>query len=234
MRYLRQPENHGLAAALNTGVLAARGDIIAFLEQDDIWLPEKLNRQIDRLNAGFQLTDCRFFFYDPIRHRLQGLGGGNFSTLIGRRQAVEMLFPLPEDKSLLGIEDGIIAGRLSLLGADQSLPDSKVCHMTEPLVIVSRHHDSLSGQGEATSYIARYQAAADFFASEKSTALDKLKRFWQRQKRANRFLSLFPPSLQMNLRDIKFRLQRIRLTREWKIIKNGPEHRAARRIIDKL
>jgi hypothetical protein len=215
-------------------VSAARGEVIAFLEQDDIWLPEKLDRQIDRLNAGFWLADCRFFFYDPIHRRLQGLGGGNFSTLIGRRRAVEMLFPLPEDKKLLGIEDGILAGRLALLSADQSLPDSKVCHMAEPLVIVSRHRDSLSGQGETTPYIARYQAAADFFASEKSTALDKLKSFWQRQKRANRFLSLFPPPLQMGLRHIKFRLRRIGLAREWKIIKNGPEHRAACRIINKL
>ncbi len=37
----------GLPAALNTAILAARADYIAFLDADDIWLPEKLARHLE-------------------------------------------------------------------------------------------------------------------------------------------------------------------------------------------
>ena len=42
---LRQ-ENRGVAAARNSGVAAARGEWVAFLDSDDVWHPEKLQRQI--------------------------------------------------------------------------------------------------------------------------------------------------------------------------------------------
>lgn len=38
--------NAGLCATLNEGLSKAKGDYIAFIASDDIWLPEKLSRQI--------------------------------------------------------------------------------------------------------------------------------------------------------------------------------------------
>jgi glycosyltransferase involved in cell wall biosynthesis len=42
----RSKTNGGEASARNAGVSMARGDFVAFLDQDDIWLPDKLERQM--------------------------------------------------------------------------------------------------------------------------------------------------------------------------------------------
>lgn len=55
LRYLYQ-ENRGSSAARNAGIGAARGDLLAFLDSDDLWLPRKLERQVplfDRPEVGF-------------------------------------------------------------------------------------------------------------------------------------------------------------------------------------
>ncbi|WP_375341514.1 glycosyltransferase family 2 protein [Planktothricoides raciborskii] len=49
LRYFYQ-ENQGVAAARNRGILEAQGELIAFLDQDDWFLPDKLTQQV----AGFQ------------------------------------------------------------------------------------------------------------------------------------------------------------------------------------
>jgi len=53
MRYLEHPghENRGISASRNVGVREARGEFIAELDADDVWLPDKLARLVPELEA---------------------------------------------------------------------------------------------------------------------------------------------------------------------------------------
>ena len=56
LRYLRLERNRGQAAARNAGIAACRADLIAFQDSDDIWMPEKLARQLAALRTGTELA----------------------------------------------------------------------------------------------------------------------------------------------------------------------------------
>ena len=49
---LRHEENRGANAARNTGLEAATGEFVAFLDDDDRWVPEKLQRQVDAFDRA--------------------------------------------------------------------------------------------------------------------------------------------------------------------------------------
>ncbi len=49
LRTLTNDRTPGLAGARNTGILAARGSLVAFCDDDDAWTPDKLRRQVQAL-----------------------------------------------------------------------------------------------------------------------------------------------------------------------------------------
>ncbi len=59
--------NSGAAVARNKGIEVAEGRYIAFLDSDDLWLPQKLERQL----AFMKANDYSFVFsaYDKIDQR---------------------------------------------------------------------------------------------------------------------------------------------------------------------
>ncbi len=102
VRYLAQ-EHSGIASARNAGVAAAGGDLIAFLDADDVWLPGSLERRVRHLRArpdvDFVLGGMEVFL-EPgtaapawMPAWLAGTQHGQLQTFVGRREAFETVGP---------------------------------------------------------------------------------------------------------------------------------------------
>jgi glycosyltransferase involved in cell wall biosynthesis len=76
VRVLRQ-ENAGVAAARNRGISEASGELIAFCDADDIWLPRHLEALVEVYDRhdGIATSNCYWLFVggiDPARTRYKG------------------------------------------------------------------------------------------------------------------------------------------------------------------
>lgn len=65
VKYVRQ-ENAGVCAARNRGVQESNGELLAFLDADDIYLPASLEKQVARFNGGVDLglVHCGLRLFD--------------------------------------------------------------------------------------------------------------------------------------------------------------------------
>ncbi len=118
---IRHDRNRGAAAARNTGIRAATGSFVAFIDSDDEWLPEKLHHQIDIMDArprlgglctAFTLKRVQSGYAEDRRPRptptwLANLLDGCFvspgTTLLARRECFHTVGLL--DESLRRFED---------------------------------------------------------------------------------------------------------------------------------
>jgi glycosyltransferase involved in cell wall biosynthesis len=116
IRYLRKP-NGGQASAFNFGFERARGEIVALLDADDVWLPDKLGRVYEELerNPAAGMVYHRMHLWDgtdetsedtyfiPVsgnvtesRRTLLQYPMVGTSCLAFRRNALKELLPVPE------------------------------------------------------------------------------------------------------------------------------------------
>lgn len=99
VRLIRQ-ENAGPSAARNRGIETSTGTYIAFLDADDLWLPEKIARQVEVME---QHPDMGLLFGDmvnfgptgrePVSHfEKNGLGAGYFGDSLWMTDAFLKIF----------------------------------------------------------------------------------------------------------------------------------------------
>jgi cellulose synthase/poly-beta-1,6-N-acetylglucosamine synthase-like glycosyltransferase len=148
-------ENRGLAGARNTALSAAKGEVVALLDSDDIWMPEYLEYQIARLDEN---PDVDFVYPNAMM-----FGGGTGSgrlfmdvhpsegdvtfaslidstccvmvSLVGRREAIERVGAF--DSTLRCCEDYDLWLRAVKAG-------SRMIYHRRPLVMYRRRKGSLS------------------------------------------------------------------------------------------
>lgn len=64
VRYIKNVGSHGACAARNVGISCAKGELVAFLDDDDEWLPEKIERQLEAFEEDVCLVYCNGWCVD--------------------------------------------------------------------------------------------------------------------------------------------------------------------------
>lgn len=174
IRYLRQDDSVGVSAARNRGIDATNGEIVAFVDSDDRWRPEYLDRQVSALadvDDGTAVAYCgmRKAHGQPLTR--QGTSGDVHeairrmdvptytSTLLVLRDAVEACGGF--DERLPCFEDWELCLRLSRR--------YRFVTAGETLVVKGKTSDSISADGdrlaEAVSVLAdEYELPAKTWA----------------------------------------------------------------------
>ncbi len=193
-------ENRGLSATRNVGVRAARGDLVAFLDHDDLWHREKLAAQVARMDADphTAVVSCYSALIDEEHRALGWRFGGDAngdvydemlvwdivsggSVALVRRAALEAVGPF--DESLAIREDWDMWIRLARHYRFATVPRVLVGYTRTP-ANASRAYERLAEEGERVLAKVRrddprfddarhrFCSARDLFATASFCAVD--------------------------------------------------------------
>ena len=106
VHYVEHEKNMGACAARNSGLKVAKGEFVAFLDDDDEWLPQKIEKQLKKFNdEKVALVYCNYtFVHDKTgtkQHTKKPCYEGNiYDSLILTNYIGSTSFPLIRKKSI--------------------------------------------------------------------------------------------------------------------------------------
>lgn len=98
IRYFKLKENSGQCVARNYGIKRAKGNFIAFLDSDDVWMPEKLEKQLEFFRKGSEHLGAVYGFSyqkDVKKDEVRLLDSGYFRGNIYEKLLVGFCPPSP-------------------------------------------------------------------------------------------------------------------------------------------
>ncbi|HYM79863.1 MAG TPA: glycosyltransferase family A protein [Candidatus Limnocylindria bacterium] len=109
LRYDYRPRNAGVAATRNRGVALASGELITYLDDDDLWRPDLLEGLVGVLDAR---QDCGLAYGDAEIWRMERdlPHGGSRDVDPGWRPAETRTLAVPFDDDALRRDDFIVPG----------------------------------------------------------------------------------------------------------------------------
>lgn len=177
INYFRQNVNKGPSVARNLGVKKAKGELIAFLDSDDEWYADKLEKQVkifSELDDDFAAVFCNYETMDITTKEKLGecvinvdvcdnfRNGNNFKT----PSPCTMLIKTEAYKNVNGFDERLKANEDTEL-AIKLCKRFKLYLQNETLVKVTRNHDSLMGNAE------NYAHAREIIIDEHKNYLNK-------------------------------------------------------------
>lgn len=167
---INQPEKQGVAAARNVGIKRSRGEFIAILDDDDLWMPQKIEKQVKRfkeLGTEFGMVyggmatvkDGKF-----ISRRIPREEGDLFETLL-RKNIVPCPTPLIRKDYLMevGLFDTSFKGYEDLDMWLRIAKNYKVAAVSEVIAIRSMGHTGRMSEDQelllqaTESFLGRYR-----------------------------------------------------------------------------